>query len=579
MVFAQQMVAMRSLLLMYLSVAFVYAAARPPERAMSIHEQIFAAPPGFRAMHGADPDHMLKMRIALRQNNIAGLEEELMAVSDPASPRYGQHLSKEQVEEYVRPPPEVVAAVKAWLSDNGITPSTISPAGDWLAFSVPVSKANTIFRANFTVFSHGETGDSSVRTLSYSIPTELRGAIDVVHPTTTFPNLFGLKPTFTSPLQKKAKRQVPGSCNTVVTPNCLLTLYNYDGKCGLPRILSNQLGVSGAFIEQFANQADLTQFLAEFRPDLSSLNALNTTFSLQTIDGGTNPQDRTKAGIEANLDIQYTVGIATAVPTLFISVGEQSQDGALEGFLDIITFLLGQSNPPQVLTTSYGQNENTISLALATKLCNAFMQLGARGTSILFASGDGGVAGSQSSRCTTFVPTFPSGCPFMTSVGATQNIGPEIAASFSAGGFSNFFPMPSYQARQVAAFKQQLGNTNAGKFNASGRGFPDVAAQGLNVQIVLEGQTGGVAGTSASSPIFASFVALLNERLADSGRPPLGFLNPFLYSNAGVAALNDITTGNNPGCNTNGFPAVAGWDPVTGLGTPDFTRLMGALGL
>ena len=59
------------------------------------------------------------------------------------------------------------------------------------------------------------------------------------------------------------------------------------------------------------------------------------------------------------------MGVATEVPTFFISVGEDFHDGALEGFLDIINFLLGEDSPPQVLTTSYGQNENTISRALA----------------------------------------------------------------------------------------------------------------------------------------------------------------------------------------------------------------------
>ena len=59
------------------------------------------------------------------------------------------------------------------------------------------------------------------------------------------------------------------------------------------------------------------------------------------------------------------MGVATEVPTFFISVGEDFHDGALEGFLDIINFLLDESNPPQVLTTSYGENESSISRALA----------------------------------------------------------------------------------------------------------------------------------------------------------------------------------------------------------------------
>ncbi|KAJ7895026.1 peptidase S8/S53 domain-containing protein, partial [Mycena leptocephala] len=82
-----------------------------------------------------------------------------------------------------------------------------------------------------------------------------------------------------------------------------------------------------------------------------------------------------------------------------------------------------------------------------------------------------------------------------------------------------------------------------------------------------------VDGTSCSSPTFAAIVALLNGGRVAAGKSPLGFLNPFLYSAAGRAALNDVTTGTNPGCNTNGFSARAGWDPVTGFGTSNFALL------
>lgn len=90
----------------------------------------------------------------------------------------------------------------------------------------------------------------------------------------------------------------------------------------------------------------------------------NTTFTLQTLDGGSNSQTDVP-GFEANLDIQYTVGLATGVPTVFISVGDQTQDGDLDGFLDTINFLLDEDVPPYVLTTSYGQDEHTISQKLA----------------------------------------------------------------------------------------------------------------------------------------------------------------------------------------------------------------------
>ena len=149
----------------------------------------------------------------------------------------------------------------------------------------------------------------------------------------------------------------------------------------------------------------------------------------------------------------------------------------------------------------------------------------------------------------------------LTSVGSTQGIN-EAAASFSSGGFSNIFARPSYQDDAVAAYLDKLGNTNAGLFNPQGRAFPDVAAIGDNVEIVFQQEGGLVAGTSCSSPIFASIISLINDQLIGEGKSPLGFLNPFLYG-AAASTFTDITTGNNPGCNTNGFPAEAGWDPVS----------------
>jgi len=150
----------------------------------------------------------------------------------------------------------------------------------------------------------------------------------------------------------------------------------------------------------------------------------------------------------------------------------------------------------------------------------------------------------------------------VTSVGATQDFNPETSAPFSSGGFSNYFDTPSYQTAAKATYLAELGSTHAGRFNTSGRGFPDVAAAGTNLEIVRSGYVNTVEGTSCSTPVFASVVSLLNDRLIAADKPVLGFLNPFLYS-TGASALNDITTGSNPGCDTSGFLAKAGWDPVS----------------
>lgn len=127
---------------------------------------------------------------------------------------------------------------------------------------------------------------------------------------------------------------------------------------------------------------------------------------------------------------------------------------------------------------------------------------------------------------------------------------------------------------------------NGGIYNRAGRGYPDVSANGLNGVVVVNGREGTSGGTSQSAPIFAGLInRIINERIAAGKKGPLGFLNPILYQNPG--AFNDITSGdqhlggpNGDGapseCGNIGFSAVQGWDPVTGLGTPNYPKLLAA---
>ncbi|KAF7370374.1 Tripeptidyl-peptidase sed3 [Mycena sanguinolenta] len=556
----------------FLNSLITLATASPVPRVL--HSSRSSAPLGFASLGPAPPDQSLKLRFGLASNNAPGLEAALLDVSTPSSANYGKHLTKDEVNAYLAPSNETLVAVQNWLSSNNVTAVSSSGAGDWLTATIPVSKANALLGANYETFVHVNSNTSFARTLKVSLPPEVAGHIDEVHPTTAF----------SKPLTAGPVVSIPARANSndtqFVTPATLQALY------GIPATPANQSsnGIAASW-GQFAQIADVKSFLGQFRTDLSS----STTFFLQILDDGHNIQSVDQAGLEAvgtlspisfdylahfhqNLDTQYTIGMASNVTVTFVSVGPDNQDGAF-GFLDIVNFLSGEDNIPPVFTTSYGFNEIDGSKGLSTKLCNAYMGLGARGTSVLFSSGDGGVAGNAGNgeQCDTFQPTFPSSCPYVTSVGSTHGSGPEVASDFSSGGFSNIFPIPSYQADAVAGYLKALGSTNQGLFNTSGRGFPDIAAQGENVQIITGGAQVPVQGTSCSSPIFASVIALINDELIANGKPTLGFLNPFLYSNA--AALNDVTSGSNPGCGTNGFPAKKGWDPVTGLGTPNFAAL------
>ena len=88
-----------------------------------------------------------------------------------------------QVNAFTAPKPESVQAVQDWLSANNLTGSAISSSGDWISIeSATIAQANALFNANFTIFKDGKNAEV-IRTLSYSLPAQLQGHVDLVHPT------------------------------------------------------------------------------------------------------------------------------------------------------------------------------------------------------------------------------------------------------------------------------------------------------------------------------------------------------------------------------------------------------------
>ncbi|KAJ7464250.1 family S53 protease-like protein [Mycena galericulata] len=568
------------------------AASAAPSRNMVVLEQRTTVPSGFFSQGAAPADYILSLRVGLAANNLAGLEARLTSLSTPGSPEFRQWLSKDEVKAFTQPSSETVTAFNAFASANGLNASVISPNGDWLALTLPVSQANDLFDAQFEFFTHPSMESAIARTLSISLPSELVGHIDVIHPSTEFTRpKFSLPRTSPDSGMQLAKRQA-SSCNTsngngLITPACLQALY------GIPTAPATHstLSTNSIIVPEYSNEAAQTEYLADFltqfRPDIP----LNTTFTVLSVDGGVNNQtnDTNQPQVEANLDIQYTVGIATGVPVQLLAVGNiggndnTTFDPFPTAILDTTTYLLGVENPPTVMTTSYSEVEGAFGLSLATKICNNYMALGARGVSILFSSGDGGVRVNADIFCddNTFLVQFPATCPYSTAVGSTIGFSPEVAVNFTSGGFSSFFSTPAYQAAAVSTFFETgIPAGFPGIFNASGRGYPDVSLQGLNFATVTSGQTEPVSGTSASSPTFAAMIALINDQLLAAGKPVLGFLNPLLYSDKAKAAFNDITIGHNQGLicppNSTAFDAAVGWDPLSGVGTPIYSKLLEA---
>jgi len=290
--------------------------------------------------------------------------------------------------------------------------------------------------------------------------------------------------------------------------------------------------------------------------------------------------NKAPAGIEASLDVEYMTTLGAGVPTEFWSfAGRQPNNTENEPFLDFLYTLGNTTNPPLVFSTSYGEDEDSVLLDYAVRMNQEFAKNALRGVTFLLASGDSGV-GSCFGSCTTFTPQYPSDSPYVTAVGATTGANPETGAGLSSGGFSNRWPQPSWQNSAVSTYLKTAACSlpAAQLYNASGRGFPDVSAQGTNYVVINNGVSyPAVAGTSCSSPTFGGIIGLINDARLSQGKSPVGFLNPLIYEHPEV--FTDITAGNNPGCGTQGFQASKGWDPVTGYGTPNYDMLALALSL
>lgn len=188
-----------------------------------------------------------------------------------------------------------------------------------------------------------------------------------------------------------------------------------------------------------------------------------------------------------------------------------------------------------------------------------------------------------------FHPDFPASSPYVTAVGGTNFaaasvVGEEVAWDGSGGGFSNTFAVPEYQQAAVAGYKMAASAAGTlpprDMWNQTGRGYPDVSALGGEVNpycVAVSGgrEVGGVWGTSASTPVVAGIFARLNNARLHAGKPPLGFVNPWIYQNADC--FQDVVRGVNDGGGEYGFECAEGWDPATGLGTPDFAKLKARL--
>ncbi|KAI0063506.1 subtilisin-like protein [Artomyces pyxidatus] len=626
---------MRSSFLQVLALATIACAAPSSRSTHVLHEKRAAEPVGW-ASRRLESHRVLPIRVGLKQSNMDQLEDMLNSVAHPESESYGQHWTPEKVADFFAPSDNTVEAIKDWLMSSGFTADRVrvSPGKGWIEVNATVAEAEDLLNTEYHVYTH-PSGHEQIGCDSYHVPKHIQEHVDLIKPTVHFNHRLPTYPmgnkreyhlgqpsSVNGPKTLDTKIEVEptmSNCDQFITPDCLRALYNIDYTPIVPQ--KNSYG-----IVEFTPQAYVADDLDLFFRNFSS-RQIGQRPTLVSIDGGfvqTTNQSFDLNG-ESNLDLQYAMAlVGKRQPITLLQAGDLPQGASFDNWLDAVdksfctfeggddptqdgiypdnleggyngTASCGIVKPPHVVSISYGQDEWTVTPAYANRQCAEYAKLGLLGTTVLYSSGDDGVAGGggvcltngqPDVNGTQFAPSFPVTCPYVTAVGATQiNPGsttddPEGACEqviYSGGGFSNIFPMPKYQAKKVNHFlKNHPPPYSAAQYNNTGnvRAYPDLSANGANYVIAIDGGFNLVFGTSASSPVVGAMITLINDARIAIGRGPLGFINPAIYSDLFSWAFNDIKSGGNQGCGTPGFNATEGWDPVTGMGTPDLSLLL-----
>ncbi len=291
------------------------------------------------------------------------------------------------------------------------------------------------------------------------------------------------------------------------------------------------------------------------------------TVTAVPVDGATNSPTGDPGGPDAEVELDVEVAGALA-PGATIAVYFAPNTDA--GFLDALaTAVHDPTRRPSVVSVSWGGPEGSWTAQARAAFASVFEDAAGLGVTVVASAGDDGA--DDGGPGTGLAVDFPASSPDVLACGGTRLVlrGRAIAQEVvwndlasgggaTGGGVSVDFPRPAYQASA---------RVPPGPQGFVGRGVPDVAGDAdptTGYRVRIDGTASVVGGTSAVAPLWAALLARLNQLLG----APLGFVTPRLYAAAGSGAFRDITAGGN-----GGYRAGPGWDPCTGLGSPEGTTL------
>jgi tripeptidyl-peptidase-1 len=290
-------------------------------------EDIEFVPRGWRHVGPANGSEIMKLRLVVNGGRENELAQKLLEISTQGHADFGNHLNQEQVTALVAPDISIIRTINMWISSfPGVGELDYCHETSSISFQSTVMGASEMFRTSFATYQAADIEDGSIiRTLQYSLPQDLITYISLIHPITYFPNIKTPNPQPNLELRESAPTldaratdpALLAAC-TSITPTCIAKMYNINYTPPSNTTSSgSSLGVVG-FLEQWINHTDITSFVTKYG-NSNSTRSDPGKFSVELVNGGIN--NESSAGIEATLDMEYSMPFTGSLPVVYYSVG------------------------------------------------------------------------------------------------------------------------------------------------------------------------------------------------------------------------------------------------------------------
>lgn len=526
-----------------------------------------------RPVRKADPKQRIEVTMRVRPRHTDAEWETRLMEMGSKRPRERTYLSREELVARRGADPLDLAKVEAFAHAQHLTILEASLPKRTVRLSGTVAELEKAFGVKLKEYTSSEVTYRG-RTGPVFVPNELAEVVEGVFGLDNRPVSGRRKRVIRSATRKSTKQSADSGLSVAE----LKKLYNFPagldgaGQC-IAIIELNGTDAQGNITDTGYAVSDLEACFKKLGTPMPFVSAVG-------VAGGINkPNPESTGDIETTLDVEI-VGAAAPGAKIVVYFAPNTDAGFVEAVNAAVHDTLRN---PSVISISWGMPEETATEQFLKVMNEILQDAAALGVTVCCETGDHG-SSDQSPQSRDGQPhvEFPASSPFALACGGTKlvpsratiqsetvwNGGDQTGAT--GGGVSNKFPRPKYQT------DVNVGQSPQG---IAGRGLPDVAGNAVGYTALVYGKELSVFGTSAVAPLWASLITMINQDLHVNNHKPVGFLNPLIY---GLPALrdtfNDIIEGNNDiDGKLHKYTARPGWDPCTGMGSPDATKLLGAL--